>query len=259
MQYLQTIFLGIIQGLAEFLPISSSGHLIILEKLLGLDMTRMLTFDIAVHAGTFFALLIYFYHDIIQLFRDLINPAKWKRLIIPLFLATLPAIIIGLFGKDWLETYTRSTHFVSVMMVITALLLILTDYLVRKLRTLPSDGMKWWKALIIGLFQAIAIVPGISRSGATLTGGVITGLDKYSSARFSFLLGMIAIFGATLLTAPEILTSRQIPIFETSVGFIAALVSGLAAIWWFLRILPKVPLRWFSLYLVIAAILAWGI
>ncbi len=250
MTSLQAVFLGALQGLTEFLPVSSSGHLILLENFFGLDFQNLLIFDIAVHAGTLGALAVYFWREIRQILGELLSPARWSRRLWPLFFGTLPAVFVGIFGKKWLEHGVRSPRFVAWALLFTALLLILTDFLSKKTLRQNTENLGWKTALGIGFFQALAVLPGVSRSGSTIAGGVFLKLDKIAAAQFSFLLGMVAILGALVLSLPDFASTSAVPSATLAIGFGSAFLSGLGTVWLFLKILPRLPLAIFSIYLI---------
>lgn len=253
MTIFDSTILGLLQGLTEFLPISSSGHLILLENWLQLPVSELMPFDVILHSGTLLALIIFFWATIWQMIKALPSPSQWKILLTPLFIATLPVIFAGLFLKDWIEQSTRSDQFVGFALIFTALLLIFSEFKSQNNTKKSFENMSWKHSLMIGCFQAIAILPGISRSGATLSGGVFSGLQKLPATQFAFLLGIISIFGATLLNFPDLTTSlsTQLSPHIIFTGFTFSILSSLLTIWLFLKLVPKIPLWIFSIYLLI--------
>ncbi|NCO12695.1 MAG: undecaprenyl-diphosphatase [Candidatus Pacebacteria bacterium CG_4_10_14_3_um_filter_34_15] len=222
MSFLNAVLLGIVQGLAEFLPISSSGHLVIAEHLLGVQQASVF-FDVFLHFATVLAILIYFKKDILS-----IKLTEIKLIII----GSIPAAVIGILFKDQIEMLFESVAIVSAMIIVTGIINLVTD---RKLNnrakiknsdekqvSLKEIGVK--EAFIIGIFQAIAIIPGISRSGSTVAGGILQNIDRVKAFRFSFLMVIPVILGATLL--------QLIEVYDTGLGslnFGVLFVGGLTA------------------------------
>ena len=254
MDIIQAVILGIVQGATEFIPVSSSGHLVLVPWLLSWDSPGLL-FDTVVHWGTLVAVLAYFWRDWWKLvtawfgglFRwDWSDPdAKLMWLI---FLGTLPAALIGFLLEDFFEALFGKPGWVSFFMLITAGLLTLSERLGSRLRQL--DDLGWRDALAVGLGQAAAIAPGISRSGATISAGLFRGIERPAAARFSFLLSTPIILGAglfklmDLFDAPEPMS--QIP--TLLVGFAVAAVVGYLCIWFLLRYLERGKLYPFAIY-----------
>jgi undecaprenyl-diphosphatase len=256
MTIVQSLILGALQGLTEFLPVSSSGHLVLAEHLLQLDVANLLSFDIVVHTGTLLALLMYFRKTWGEVFRELFTPKLWKQsLLLKLIIATIPAVIVALIFKDAMETIFRGTQSVFIALFATAILLSAGELLGRK----KSDTITFGHAILMGCMQAIAIIPGISRSGATITGGMFGNLTRESAARFSFLMAVPAIGGAFVFALKEALTGEMI-LPATSVmsaGFFSSFLVSLICIHYFLKFIRKYPLYIFSIYLL--AISAWGL
>ncbi len=245
MTILQAILLGVIQGITEFLPISSSGHLIIFESLFGLKVEELLDFDIALHMGTLLAILIYFRKDIWELL-TFKNPKLIKFILI----GTIPAVVIGFLFKDAIEAALRSPFSVSILMITVGILFLLPEKLFVKKQT----NLNLKKSIIIGLAQSLALMPGVSRSGATILSGTWLGLSREEAARFSFLLGSIAIFGAGLLAAKDL---DQVTI-ESSVlaaGFLASFVAGIFSIGFLMKFLKKYSLKVFGVYRILFGLL----
>jgi undecaprenyl-diphosphatase len=232
MTLLQAIILGIVQGITEFLPISSSGHLILGESLLGLEVAELKDFDIVVHVGTLLAILIYFW-------KDVWNTKLWPWLI----LGSVPAALVGFTLEDQIDSIFRSAPAVGGMMILVGALFLIPEPKQRK-----AKKLNWKNVLLIGTAQAFAIIPGVSRSGSTIFTGTMLGLNREEAARFSFLLGSIAIGGAGLLTALDLSESTTAyPVLGA--GFLAAFLSGLAAVNWLMSYLKKHPLKNFGVYL----------
>lgn len=244
MTLLQAILLGVVQGITEFLPISSSGHLVLGEILLGLDVSELKTFDVVVHVGTLLAILIYFW-------KDLWETRRWPWLI----LGTIPAVFVGLFLEEQIDAIFRSAVAVGAAMLTVGLL-----FQIPESWALKSKGEKltWWRALLIGIAQAIAILPGVSRSGSTIFTGTMLGLKREEAARFSFLLGSIAIAGAGILTAFDLDNSPvEWPLLTA--GFLSSFVAGFLSVKWLMNYLKKHSLRVFGVYLIGVGLLTLGI
>jgi undecaprenyl-diphosphatase len=270
-QLLQAIVLGIVQGLTEFLPISSSGHLIVVPALLGWDdpFIESLAFSVMLHIATLLALLIYFRDDWLRLIpaglasirdRSLADDPD-RRLAWLLIAATIPAVIAGVLLNDPIETAFRQPRLVAVTLVIGAAILFLADRLGSHARRMDSIGFPL--ALGIGAAQALALVPGISRSGISISAGLFAGLDRGSAARFAFLMATPITAGAGLWELRKVLVGEagvSIPIVPLVGGMVAALIAGLLAIAVLLRYLRTHGLGVFVLYrLALAAvvIVAW--
>jgi len=232
----QAIILGILQGITEFLPISSSGHLILGETLFHLDVSQLKDFDVAVHVATLLAILVYFW-------RDLLKTKYWKWLI----LGTIPAVIIGFTLEDQIDALFRSALSVGIVMMLMGAIFTIPE---SKVKISKTQKFNWQKVLAIGIAQSIALIPGVSRAGSTIFAGTALGLKREEAARFSFMLGSIAIAGAGLLTAIDI-TETTVLHVPLAAGFIAAFISGLAAVWWLMRFLKKHSLRVFGIYLLL--------
>ena len=229
MTILQAIFLGLLQGITEFLPISSSGHLVVAESLLKLDVSALKDFDITLHVATLLAILIYFR-------RDLLNTKWWPWLI----LGSVPAAIVGFTLEDQIDALFRSAQSVGIFMMIMGALFLIPQ----RQNDKPING---WRALLMGCGQALAVIPGISRSGATIFTGMQLGMKREEAARFSFLLGAIAIAGAGLLKALDTQT-LELPLAILSAGFIAAFLSSLFAVSWLMKFLKNHSFRVFGIY-----------
>ena len=235
MTLLQALILGVVQGITEFLPISSSGHLVLGEELLGLDVATLKEFDVVVHVGTLLTILIYFRKQLLQ-------TRYWPWLI----LGTIPAVLVGFFLEDQIDAVFRSAQSVGLMMLIVGAIFLIPE---RFAMPKSKKPFTWWRVLLIGIAQAAAIIPGVSRSGSTIFTGTFLGLKREEAAQFSFLLGSIAIAGAGLLTALDITESSVAP-QVLGAGFLAAFLSGLAAVHWLMQFLKKHSLQVFGVYLV---------
>ena len=255
--YLQAAILGIVQGLTEFIPVSSSGHLIIAREFLGIPDQGNL-FDAILHLATLVAVFIYFRADWISMFQAWINGNRImrrtrlsRRLLILIVLATLPALLVGLRANQWIESHFRGLLTVAVFMIVVGLIFIVVERLIQPKGNL--NQLNWSRALAIGLAQAMAIMPGISRSGATIVTGMYMGLKREVAAKFSFLMAapiIAAAGGYSLYSAiKEDLLWWGDWLFWL-IAFIFSLVFSLLAIKFLLAFLKKYPLNIFAYYLV---------
>ncbi|MFZ5376629.1 MAG: undecaprenyl-diphosphate phosphatase [Patescibacteria group bacterium] len=244
----QAIILGLVQGLTEFLPVSSSGHLVIFQNLFGIDEPTI-TFDIFLHLSTLAAILVFLRKRIIKI--------RFETLFL-VAVGTVPAIILGLLLNDYLELLFSSSKLVGITLLVTAAINFASDKLLnREGQKREIDELSWKNALVIGTFQALAITPGISRSGSTLLGGLWQKLKKEDAFEFSFLLAIPAILGATLLQIIKIITDNNIDIDPTNffLGGITAFLSGLASLIVFRIIIAKAKLDVFAIYCLIVGAL----
>jgi undecaprenyl-diphosphatase len=262
---LHAIILGLVQGISEFLPISSSGHLILVREVLGWNFGPEKiekTFDVALHLGTFFGLAIYFWKDIGRLargfFRAIVRRSlsadPYSKLALLILVSTLPAAIAGVKFDSLVEEKLGTPLLICGLLVAFGLLLWLADWKGKRLRALPSLG--WRDAVIIGLAQALALAPGASRSGVTMTAGLGMGLNRETAARFSFLISLPVIAGAALYKGAELARQGMPPGLEMPMiaGVIAAAISGFIAIFWLLRFLQTHSLRPFVYYRLAAGV-----
>ena len=257
MEIIDALLLGIIQGLTEFLPVSSSGHLELGKAILG-DQSipeESLLFTVVLHFATALSTIVIFRKDIFSIFRGVLL-FKWNEdieFVLKIGTSMIPAVVVGLFFEDQLEQlFGSNVLLVGSMLIITGVLLFFAD---KAKNTNKSVSFK--NAFIIGISQAIAMLPGISRSGATISTSVLLGNDKTKAARFSFLMVVPLIFGKIakdLLSGDLSFTSSSIG--PLSVGFIAAFVSGLFACQWMISLVKKSKLTYFSIYCFIVGIIA---
>jgi undecaprenyl-diphosphatase len=256
MSVLQALILGLIQGLTEFLPISSSGHLEIGKVLLNVELKDNLIFLVVVHGATVLSTIVVFWKEIKKLFSDLFK-FQWNdstEYIAKLLLSMIPVLIIGLLFKDELEElFTGNLLLVGVMLCTTAILLALA-YKVKQ----GNKKISFLNSFIVGIAQAIAVLPGLSRSGATISTGLLLGIKREEIARFSFLMVLIPIIGANVL---DILSYNSSVNAEVSIpvlfaGFIAAFISGLIACKWMINLVKKGKLIYFAIYCLIIGIIA---
>ena len=262
MDIIQAILLGLLQGATEFIPVSSSGHLVLVPWLLGWDSPG-LTYDTVVHWGTLCAVLVYFWRDWIALIGAwLRGMAHWDwhdphaRLMWLLVVGSIPAAVLGFLLEEFFESLFGKPAWVAVFLLVTAALLTLSEHLGNRSRQM-SD-LSWTDALWIGLAQASAIAPGISRSGATIATGLLRGLERPVAARFSFLLATPIIFGAGLFKLMDLGSmadaASQIP--ALLLGFLAAAAGGYLCISVLLRYLQRGKLYPFAIYCSVAGVFA---
>lgn len=238
------IILGIVQGLTEFLPVSSSGHLLILEKVLGVSENQ-LAISIILHLGTAFSLIVFF-------FKDLLGLLKNFKLLAALFLVTVITALIGLIGKDFFENLFVSPKPVAISLAITGLILIST----KKLKLGKKENLNFEDAFILGLTQSIAIIPGISRSGITVATLLYRKISPASSFRFSFLAAIPVILGATIFEARKINLALKEDFLFLFIGFWASFFSGLIALRILKLVLDKAKLYYFGYYCIIIAVIS---
>lgn len=247
MTLIEALISGIVQGLTEFLPVSSSGHLVLLSKIFG-EGENALLFDVALHAGTLLALIIYFYRDLWELAKALVIKSEKTRAAWLLALATLPAVVSGFLLQDYAEDTFRSIVLVGANLILVGLLMIVAER-VAKQNTKSLETVHWKQALLMGTAQALAVIPGMSRSGSTITAGLFAGLNRVTATRFSFLLGVPIIFGALV----KVLTDggggavREDALLFI-VGILAAFLSGMFAIKFMLSYLSRHSLKVFAYY-----------
>ncbi|MBN1427371.1 MAG: undecaprenyl-diphosphatase UppP [Anaerolineae bacterium] len=259
MTIIQVIILGIIQGATEFIPISSSAHLLLIPWLLQWEETPSLGFDIILHLGTVMAVLIYFWRDWLAMAQSVLRWAIKRdnsdpnlKLLGLLILGTIPAAVIGGLFNDFFEQVFEYPLVASLMLFVTAGLLFIGERIGKQDR--DPESMTWLDSLLIGLAQAIAIFPGISRSGATISAGRLRGLKRETAARFSFLLATPIILGTGIIHIFD-LFETGINASETGallIGFISAFVSGYLVIRWLLNFLRSRSTAIFSIYCVLA-------
>jgi undecaprenyl-diphosphatase len=272
MDVIRAAVLGVVQGLTEFLPVSSSGHLILVREVLGWELladphlNKM--FDVALHAGTFFALVLYFWQDILRLLSAFAASLRYgvggdpeRRLAWLIVIATVPAAAAGLAAQNLIETRLGAPLIVTVLLILFGLVLWLAEWRGRKAR--PLSDTAWWDGILVGLAQALSLAPGVSRSGVTITMGLARGMTRETAARFSFLLSLPIIGGAALYGFLSLarhahpLPPGAAPLFI--VGMLTAAASGYLCIRYFLRYLQTRSLAPFIIYRLIVglALLAW--
>ena len=259
MDIIEAIILGVIQGLTEFLPVSSSGHLELTKAILGDTSVpeESLTFTVVLHFATALSTLVIFRKEVAEIFKGLFQ-VKWNdefKFSLKIILSMIPAVFVGLLFEEELESFFGGKILlVGVMLLVTALLLLLAD----KAKNTKKE-VTFSNSIIIGVSQAVAMLPGISRSGATISTSVLLGIDRTRAARFSFLMVVPLIFGKIgkdLLGGD--LSFHSAEIIPISAGFIAAFFAGLLACKWMIALVKKSKLSYFSLYCAIVGFIAIG-
>ncbi len=261
MSILQSAFLGLLQGLGEFLPISSSGHLLLSRLFLGIqtDTPSMKMLDILLHIGTLIPVLIVFRKDWIEM---ILHPVRNKTLLL-LVIASLPTLAIYIAAKKLFPAVNGFSvfdngWFLGTSFLITALFLLLCDRISSRENRKTSGKVGILQAVVMGIFQGIGMIPGISRSGSTILGGVSTGLNKTNAAKFSFMMSAPAILGSLLMEGKDAISEgyiSEISLLPAVVGIIVAALIGWLSIRFMLKIISKVPLAWFALYLAVIGII----
>jgi undecaprenyl-diphosphatase len=258
MSLFQALILGIVQGLTEYIPVSSSGHLVLVPWLLGWPDAPF-TFEVLVQWGTLVGVFIYFWRDILEITQGVIQglikgqpmgtfEAKLGWLVA---LATFPAVLFGLLFKDFFESFFSAPIYVGILLGLSAIILVVAERFGSRQRELESVG--WLDAIIIGFWQVLALVPGVSRSGATISGGMLRGFDRLAAARFSFLMSVPALSGAGVVAMKDLLESGKLmdELPALTVGFVAAAISGYFCIRWLLGYLQGHSLYAFAAYRVV--------
>lgn len=256
------LILGVVQGLTEFLPVSSSGHLILARELLGANTEGGLAFDAILQLATVLAVLLYFRADVLHLITQTLRliagrghdvPREDRRLIIGLILGTIPGVFLGLLLEQVMETTFRDPRLVAVMLLAGSFLFLIAERFARQRTTHPTIAQSWW----IGWFQTLALVPGVSRSGATISGGLLLGLTRETAARFSFLLSIPIIMGSG---AKKLVDVLHVGVADASwttllIGFGSAFIVGYGCIRFLLKYLKTHTLAAFAWYRVLLAVL----
>ena len=255
MNWWQALILGLVQGLTEFLPVSSSGHLVIFRELLGAEAPSDLVFEITVHVATALATIVVFRKQILDLLQGLFkfNYNEQTDFIAKLVVSMIPVAIVGFFFKDKVEELFSSLLVVGCALMVTALLLFLSD---RVKARKEGKEITFGQALVMGLGQAVAVIPGLSRSGTTISAGLLSGASRNKVAEFSFLMVLVPILGEAFLdlVGGDLATS-SISIAPLLLGFLAAFFSGLFACKAMIALVKKAGLKWFALYCAIVGLI----
>lgn len=253
MSWIEAFILGVIQGLTEFLPVSSSGHLTIGQTLLNVQFEEgdMLLFDVLVHAATVCSTLVILWAEIWNILRGTFSTPRWndeKVYAGKIILSMIPVFIVGMFLKDYVEAiFGEGMRVVGCCLLVTAALLCFAQYA----KPREKETIGWWDAFIIGLAQAVAVLPGLSRSGTTIATGILLGNKKESVAHFSFIMVLVPILGEALLSALDILQGEvesHLSVTVMVVGFLAAFLTGCAACKWMIDIVKRQKLVYFAIY-----------
>ena len=271
MEWFESLLLGLVQGLTEFLPVSSSGHLMIARELLGIELPSddvFLSFEVMVHAATVLATIVVFRKKIWDLLKGLFA-FKYNDetdYILKIALSMIPVFIVGMFFKDAVTSLFTGLSVVGCALLLTSALLFVSDVLSQrkaksKAETAGAEarnGITWWQAFVVGLAQAVAVIPGLSRSGTTIATGLISGVRRDVMAQFSFLMELVPILGESfleLIGGGFVESAASIGGLSLTLGFIAAFISGLFACKVMIALVKKASLKWFALYCAIAALL----
>ena len=262
MSWLDALILGIVQGLTEFLPVSSSGHLEIGQALLGTAGEDNLTFAVVVHTATVLSTLVVLWREVDKLFKGTFTTLQWnaeKDYVAKIFVSMIPVFVVGMFFKDQVEAFFgNGLLLVGVCLLITASLLALSEWLQKK-RKGAGHEVTYKDAIIIGLAQACAVLPGLSRSGTTIATGLLCGVKKESVAQFSFLMVLIPILGEAFLDLLKLFKGKLVSDLDVApalVGFVAAFVTGCFACRFMIEIVRRQRLVWFALYCAIVGTIA---
>jgi undecaprenyl-diphosphatase len=258
MSWIEALILGLLQGLTEFLPVSSSGHLELGGVLFGMqDPDAFFTFNILVHGATFMSVVVVFWKDIRELIVNFFR-FQWNaetKFVLLLLVSAFPVAIIGLLFEEQIESlFSGRIVLVGFMLLVTATLLFLTRFAPKN-----NKDINLKSALIIGLAQTIAVMPGISRSGATISTALYLGIERGKAIRFSFLMVLIPVFGANFLKIMKMSGDTALVNIDTTpliIGTLAAFIAGLAACKWMLSIVRKGNIAWFSIYCLIIGLIA---
>lgn len=262
MGYIEAIVLGLVQGLSEFLPISSSGHLALLENLFEIREESVLFFAVLLHIGTLVSIFIVYHEDIYALIKELgllfkdifsgkglrIEERPIRKLGIMIIVSSIPTAIMGLLFSNFIDKVFGSLIVISICWIITGFILFFSEKL--KSNSKEIEGMKYRNAIFIGICQGLAIMPGISRSGSTIVGSLVTGLKREFAVEFAFLISIPAILGSAILEFPKAIKAGIDPstIGPMIVGFLVAAISGYFAITTMIRIVSKHKMIYFSYY-----------
>lgn len=269
MTWFEALILGLIQGLTEFLPVSSSGHLEIGHAILGTATEENLIFTVVLHVATVLSTLLVLWHEVAQLFKGTFTTTKWnaeKDYVAKILVSCIPVFIVGMFFKEEVENFFgNGLLLVGICLLITSTLLFLSEYLTKQRMRKQTDGAEvghevtYKDAFIIGIAQAIAVLPGLSRSGSTISTGLLCGVKKSAMAQFSFLMVLIPVLGEALLDTLDLLKGELVVELGWQpmvVGFLAAFASGAVACKWMIGIVRRQKLTYFAIYCLAAGALA---
>lgn len=262
MGYIEAIVLGLVQGLSEFLPISSSGHLALLQSLFEINEDKVIFFAVLLHIGTLVSIFVVYHKDIYALIKELfllfkdiftgkelrIEERPIRKLGIMIIVSSIPTAIMGLLFSDYIDKIFGSLTVIAICWIITGFILLFSEKLKNNKKEI--EGMKYRNAIFIGICQGLAIMPGISRSGSTIVGSLVTGLKREFAVEFAFLISIPAILGSAILEFPKAIKAGIEPstIGPMIVGFLVAAISGYFAITTMIKIVSKHNMRYFSYY-----------
>lgn len=264
MEWFEAIILGLVQGLTEFLPVSSSGHLAIGRELLGVEAAEDLVFEVVVHSATVLATIVVFRRQIWKLLCGLF---KFKYndetdYILKIAVSMIPVFVVGVFFKDVVESLFSSLLVVGIALLVTALLLLFSDRFAslrasrQEQKTEARGGVSYLQAFVVGLGQALAVVPGLSRSGTTISIGLLSGMKRENVAQFSFLMVLVPILGEAFLDlVGGDMAASSVGVLPLLLGFVSAFASGVLACRFMLAIVKKAKLKWFALYCALVAVI----
>ncbi len=256
MSWLEALIIGILQALTEFLPVSSSGHIELAKVVQDIENADDASFSVVVHVATALSTVVVFRKDIWKLIQSLFVGDDWdsRRFVLFIILSMIPVGIVGVFFKDEVEQlFTGNLILVGSMLLVTAILLMITRFVEHGHRQL-----NWWIAIVVGVAQAVAVLPGISRSGATIATALILGVPREQAARFSFLMVIAPILGAGVLEAKDLASgeAEMLGITPLIVGFLASFIFGVLACQLMLRLVKKGNLHWFAFYVLAVGLTA---
>lgn len=264
MEWWEAFLLGLVQGLTEFLPVSSSGHLTIFREILGVDPEGFLDFTVTVHFATVLSTIVVFWSVIVKILKGLLKFRYNDETdyFLKICVSMIPVAIVGLFFKDRVEAlFGGGIATVAVCLIVTALLLLFSDFFRFKGLSAKEyrNGISYWQAALVGLGQACAVAPGLSRSGTTIATGLVCGVKRENMAQFSFLMVLVPIIGEQLLSVIDMASGEGIAsaigVVPLLCGFVAAFISGLFACKLMVALVKKSKMRWFALYCAVVAVL----
>ena len=264
MEWWEAFLLGLVQGLTEFLPVSSSGHLSIFREILGVDPEGFLDFTITVHFATVLSTIVVFWSVIVKILKGLLKFRYNEETdyFLKICVSMIPVAIVGLFFKDRVEAlFGEGITTVAVCLIVTAVLLLFSDFFRFKGLSTKEyrNGISYWQAALVGLGQACAVAPGLSRSGTTIATGLVCGVKRENMAQFSFLMVLVPIIGEQLLSVIDMVSGEGIAsaigVVPLLCGFVAAFISGLFACKLMVALVKKSKMRWFALYCAVVAVL----
>lgn len=264
MEWWEAFLLGLVQGLTEFLPVSSSGHLTIFREILGVDPEGFLDFTVTVHFATVLSTIVVFWSVIVKILKGLLKFRYNDETdyFLKICVSMIPVAIVGLFFKDKVEAlFGEGIATVAVCLIVTAVLLLFSDFFRFKGLSAKEyrNGISYWQAALVGLGQACAVAPGLSRSGTTIATGLVCGVKRENMAQFSFLMVLVPIIGEQLLSVIDMVSGEgiisAIGVVPLLCGFVAAFISGLFACKLMVALVKKSKMRWFALYCAVVAVL----